>query len=823
MTDLRPASMVWVVLAALLGAVPLSAQELCRAAPSGRAAPAPNAAESRSDPTDPLARTLSLDAGEVTLRAALDLVAASAKVRLTYSSELLPPGARVCASLGDVTVGSALATLLKDAPLQAVAAGPDHVVLAPTRSVVREVQVDPGLPVYELDEILVESSAAEVLARGEAVSRTVISGEELESRGVTTLAEALNVAVPGVWTWGRASAGTTRYAGVRGATSFGVSAPKVYIDGVEAASPLFVSQLLPASVERIEVIRGPQGAGLFGADAIGGVVNIVTRREGVGVNVPRARLQSSVGSSSSGFSPDVGVSQDHALTLRAGGKGRSAGLDLGVASSGEHLPGAYSRSLNAVGSARWMGTRGLLDGTLRYSSASSGAPLSPLLVGPIGFSPDEQSLQQYTLGLTGALERGRWVHRATVGVDGYALEGALGPSGPLLSAADSALRAATGSSSRTTVRLSSAGRFQLSRSAQADLTFSAERYALSQETLIPAPGSHRLGGAADFDLLSTSRTGFGVGARADLSFDDRVYLSGGLRTERTDAVAGLGSAATMPMLSAAVVQDLGPLTVKARAAYGKGIRWPQLAPLPGIPAQVLSDVVLVGVSAEVQEGVEAGVDVSLGERVTLRATRFDQTARGLLQRVGSGMSEMRSRYDRPYLGYRFENVGVIDNRGWELEASVAQGPFSLQGHLSLVDSRVRRLVVGYSGDLRPGDRMLDVPARTLGLTATWDRGPWAASLTASRANDWIGYDRRALVRDLGTTGQPGELSGERLRGYWIGYEGVTHLGASLSRELFGRFTLTLSGDNLLGYQLGEPDNITVLPGRTFHLGVRVAF
>jgi hypothetical protein len=36
-------------------------------------------------------------------------------------------------------------------------------------------------------------------------------------------------------------------------------------------------------------------------------------------------------------------------------------------------------------------------------------------------------------------------------------------------------------------------------------------------------------------------------------------------------------------------------------------------------------------------------------------------------------------------------------------------------------------------------------------------------------------------------------------------------------------TLTLRGENLLDQQLGEPDNITVLPGRTISVGVRAAF
>jgi hypothetical protein len=37
------------------------------------------------------------------------------------------------------------------------------------------------------------------------------------------------------------------------------------------------------------------------------------------------------------------------------------------------------------------------------------------------------------------------------------------------------------------------------------------------------------------------------------------------------------------------------------------------------------------------------------------------------------------------------------------------------------------------------------------------------------------------------------------------------------------FSVELSADNLLNYQRGEPDNITVVPGRTIMSGVRVKF
>ncbi len=65
--------------------------------------------------------------------------------------------------------------------------------------------------------------------------------------------------------------------------------------------------------------------------------------------------------------------------------------------------------------------------------------------------------------------------------------------------------------------------------------------------------------------------------------------------------------------------------------------------------------------------------------------------------------------------------------------------------------------------------------------------------------------------------------GDALRAYWRAYDGVTHLRAAFTRDLTRGFTLTLVGDNLLDYQLGEPDNLTVLPGRTISLGVRASF
>ena len=67
------------------------------------------------------------------------------------------------------------------------------------------------------------------------------------------------------------------------------------------------------------------------------------------------------------------------------------------------------------------------------------------------------------------------------------------------------------------------------------------------------------------------------------------------------------------------------------------------------------------------------------------------------------------------------------------------------------------------------------------------------------------------------------LGRQQLRQYWRRYDGGLRLRASASRDIRDMFTFEVSGDNLLNYQRNEPDNVTVLPGRTLMTGLRVKF
>jgi iron complex outermembrane receptor protein len=120
--------------------------------------------------------------------------------------------------------------------------------------------------------------------------------------------------------------------------------------------------------------------------------------------------------------------------------------------------------------------------------------------------------------------------------------------------------------------------------------------------------------------------------------------------------------------------------------------------------------------------------------------------------------------------------------------------------------------------------MLEVPARTMSVTGSWHGAGWFSSLTLARASDWTGYDRVAVAQALTSGGlAPSDLVGDRLRDYWREYDGVTRLRASFSRDLFHGLSLVFTGDNLLGQQRGEPDNATVVPGRTVTAGIKAKF
>lgn len=133
---------------------------------------------------------------------------------------------------------------------------------------------------YRTDDVLVTASRVEQKLADVNMSVSVITSEDIaEMSGAKTIADLLESRVPGITVSNDGGQGIDRIK-IRGEDAFRTL---VMIDGQRISEqksmsgvPLLID---PSQVERIEVIRGPASV-LYGSDAIGGAVNIITKKGG---------------------------------------------------------------------------------------------------------------------------------------------------------------------------------------------------------------------------------------------------------------------------------------------------------------------------------------------------------------------------------------------------------------------------------------------------------------------------------------------------------------------------------------------------------------
>jgi len=155
----------------------------------------------------------------------------------------------------------------------------------------------------KVDPVVVTATTVETLAEQLGVALSVIPGEDFKTYQYSTIDDAFRN-IPGVTVTQQGSYGKLSTLSIRGANANQVL---ILVDGVRVSSPTLgqtdLSDISPDLIERIEVIRGGQST-LYGADAIGGVVNIITKKgtgpfaatlENMGGNYDTLRNRLSIG------------------------------------------------------------------------------------------------------------------------------------------------------------------------------------------------------------------------------------------------------------------------------------------------------------------------------------------------------------------------------------------------------------------------------------------------------------------------------------------------------------------------------------------------
>lgn len=266
--------------------------------------------------------------------------------------------------------------------------------LAPGLALAQDANQESEEPSLTVDEVIVVSATGtETPARLVGSSVTVIDRMEIEARDKVTVLELLRT-VPGLEVSSTGGPGGATSVFVRGANS---NATLVLFDGVRANSPtgggFDFAEITTDNVERIEVLRGPQGA-LYGAEAIGGVISISTRRgsvDGVTGNM------------------DVEGGTDDYGRLQVGVRGGRGTVDYSVTASHQQNDGFSKASERAGNSEKddWQNSTataalgvdfaddGRFDVSVRAFDAETGLDGFEFLVGPV----DDLDYQQVRAGL----------------------------------------------------------------------------------------------------------------------------------------------------------------------------------------------------------------------------------------------------------------------------------------------------------------------------------------------------------------------------------------------------------------------------------------
>jgi len=139
---------------------------------------------------------------------------------------------------------------------------------------------------YETAPVVVTASGFEEDVRFAPASISVIKADEIAQRGYTDLRQVLDM-VEGVDTFGATGRFDTPAVSIRGMDD---GYTLILVDGVAQVGPGIAGGMMrsfnqlantslptPSQIERIEVVRGPMST-LYGSDAMGGVINIITKK-----------------------------------------------------------------------------------------------------------------------------------------------------------------------------------------------------------------------------------------------------------------------------------------------------------------------------------------------------------------------------------------------------------------------------------------------------------------------------------------------------------------------------------------------------------------
>jgi outer membrane receptor protein involved in Fe transport len=668
-----------------------------------------------------------------------------------------------------------------------------------------------------LDEVVVTGTIVPTEQRAIPNPVSVVTAEDIQRQSITRVDQLFRTSIPGAMSWDQGTSDYTNSISVRGTNSLigGANSIKIYVDGIEAASNLF-TMVDVNSIDRIEVIRGPQASTIYGSEASGGVMQIFTKKGIAGTQRPSLEASISATAIESPYKSGTTLRQDHSLSVRGSTRDASYHLGASYARTGEWVP-LYSLSVPSFhGGARAEQGPLTLELSARYSSRTFDDPWNPILrdagYAPYRIPPYMRNvLHNQTYGARLRYASGdRWQHNLAIGVDRISQEYFNTRPRP----DDSLYTVFLGTGAKANTSLNSSVRLALGQAVNAVFTGGIDHYAYTG-------GGYNASGALAYlgSITSSpqrparvsryvgSNTGTFTQAQVDIA--NTLFLTAGARAEWNTGFGSEVTSSISPRVGLALVRGLGNVEAKLHGSYGEAIKPPAFGvnrDQPGLRANPR-------LGPERQVGSDVGLDLHFGTRATLSATYYDQTAIDLIDFVlVDGTTSPPT--------FQYQNAGKIGNRGMELEGKVRWSTLDLRAHYSLTQSKVRALGPLYTGALAVGDRLLAIPKHSAGLTATYAPLPRTSlSTSVTYMGSWVNTDMIALYGYY----FGGDAYRGSMRAYWLEYPSITKLTVGAQHSLSATLTLFLSIQNAANNHRYESSNVNLTTGRQTTLGLRASY
>jgi outer membrane cobalamin receptor len=657
-----------------------------------------------------------------------------------------------------------------------------------------------GLHVSGVSESIVVSAAqVDVPLSRAADSVTVVDAGRLGSRQVDSVAQALRL-VPGLSVASNGGAGSVTSVFPRGGES---DYTMVLVDGVPAnafGGGVDLSQLSVAGIDRIEVVRGPQSA-LFGSDAIGGVIQVITRQGG------RPRVAGTIEGGSRGSSrAEVSTSGSHGGWSWGASAERAAsrGFTGKAPATGETMSNDDWWSRHVAASGGWHGGHGAdVRASVALASTDRGNP-GPYGSNPIGaytavdrLSRGSVSTRAFDVAAVQPFTIGRVVAREKVVVSRYDLTNDF----------------------KSSYGLSQSGTRRLMVREQTDLLVASPLNLSAGVEVKAERATSTFITGEQFEQVPIHRRVIGTFVEARYTAAERLNVTGGVRAEQIrrdtleadpaaflprptftpDTVMSVNPKASVSYIvrggsgSGTAGDGSGLGVTRLRASAGTGIRPPDALEIAFTDNPHLKP--------ERSRSVEGGVEQDFaGGAIVTGATVFSNRYEDLIVAVGPDLRDASI--------FRTDNISNARSRGVELSTSArTRWGLDVRAGYTYLETALLAVDRGHGQAPAPfvvGQQLLRRPRHQFSADL---------AIVRSRATAFVQVGARARVLDVEPSyGTYGGL-------FWNHGYAVVNAGASFrvgrGIEVIGRMANLL--DRAYEETLGFP-----APGRMITVGVRVA-